>query len=113
MTPEQFDAAVARINRLIDAGGAEIASAGWLPGNDWLGTPFDPLRSVAARYNEDVAARFIGLVVWYAVMNRPEMGLGALREEGQGDGEPRHLEWCHVRHVETTERRRTEPCSAE
>ena len=34
---------VARIDELIDDAGAEIATAGWLPGSDWTGTPFQPI----------------------------------------------------------------------
>jgi len=87
LTPEQRDAAVGRINELIDEAGAEMATAGWLPGNDWRGTPFEPLWSVSARHNEEVAGRFFGLLVWYTVMNRPERwGSGRYEQKGKDIG---------------------------
>ena len=63
---------VARINELIAESGAEIATAGWLPGSDWTGTPFDPIYSKAARGDFDRSAMFFGQLVWYTVMHRPE-----------------------------------------
>ncbi len=45
----EFDAMVTRINELIDEAGSEIATAGWLPGSDWTGTPFEPIYTKAAR----------------------------------------------------------------
>ena len=68
----EFDAMIARINELIDESGAEIATAGWLPGSDWTGTPFEPIYSKAARGDFDRSAMFFGQLVWYAVMKRPE-----------------------------------------
>jgi len=35
LSDADFEAMVTRINDLIDASGAEIATAGWLPGSDW------------------------------------------------------------------------------
>ena len=40
---------VARVNELIDESGGEVATAGWLPGSDWTGTPFAPIYTKAAR----------------------------------------------------------------
>jgi hypothetical protein len=72
LSEAEFDRMVARINQLIDEGGAEIATAGWLPGSDWTGTPFEPIYTKAARGDFDRSALFFGQLVWYAVMNRPE-----------------------------------------
>ena len=68
----EFDAMIERINELIDAGGAEIATAGWLPGSDWTGTVFEPIYTKAAREDFDRSAMFFGQLVWYAVVGRPE-----------------------------------------
>jgi len=68
----EFEGIIDRINELIDESGAEIATAGWLPGSDWTGTPFEPIYAKAARGDFDRAAMFFGQLVWYAVMNRPE-----------------------------------------
>lgn len=87
LTKEEFDAAVDRINELIDKAGAKIATAGWLPGSDWTGTPFEPLYTKAARLNYDIAAKFFGLLVWYAVMERPETwGSGRYEKNGKDIG---------------------------
>jgi len=68
----EFDGMVERINELIDESGADIATAGWLPGSDWTGTPFDPIYSKATRGDFNRSAMFFGQLVWYTVMNRPE-----------------------------------------
>ena len=72
LSDAEFAGMVDRINELIDNSGAEIATAGWLPGSDWTGTPFDPIYSKAARGDFDRSAMFFGQLVWYTVMNRPE-----------------------------------------
>ena len=52
LSEAEFDAMVTRVNELIDEAGSEIATAGWLPGSDWTGTPFEPI------YTEGGARRF-------------------------------------------------------
>lgn len=68
----EFNLITTEINRLIDESGAEIATAGWLPGHDWAGTPFLPIYSKAALEDYDLAAKFFGQCVWYTIMNRQE-----------------------------------------
>ena len=72
LTDAEFDAMVARIDELVDESGAEIATAGWLPGSDWTGTPFAPIYTKAAREDFDRSAMFFGQLVWYTIMQRPE-----------------------------------------
>ena len=72
LDPTEFDAMVDRINELIDDAGGEIATAGWLPGSDWNGTPFQPIYDKAARHDYALSAKFFGLLVWYVIMHRPE-----------------------------------------
>lgn len=72
LTDAEFDGMIARINELIDESGAEIATAGWLPGSDWTGTAFEPIYTKAARGDFQRSALFFGQLVWFAVMNRPE-----------------------------------------
>jgi hypothetical protein len=69
---DEFEAILARINELIDEAGGEIATAGWLPGSDWTGTPFEPIFTKAARGDYDRSAMFFGQLVWYTIMRRPE-----------------------------------------
>lgn len=68
----EFDIIITEINRLIDDSGAEIATAGWLPGHDWSGTPFLSIYTKAALEDYDLAAKFFGQCVWYTIMHRPE-----------------------------------------
>lgn len=72
LTTDEFKAIVAEINRLIDDAGAEIATAGWLPGADWTDTPFEPIYTKAAKMHQGLAGKIFGLMVWYTVMQRPE-----------------------------------------
>jgi hypothetical protein len=72
LSDAEFEAMVARIDVLIDEGGAEIATAGWLPGSDWTGTAFAPIYTKAARGDFDRSAMFFGQLVWYTIMQRPE-----------------------------------------
>jgi hypothetical protein len=72
LTAAEFDAIIARINELIDKAGGEIATAGWLPGHDWTGTPFEPIYTKAAQRNYELSARLFGQIVWYTIMKRPE-----------------------------------------
>ena len=83
----EFDAMVARINELIDDAGSEIATAGWLPGSDWTGTPFEPIYTKAAREDFGRSAMFFGQLVWYTVMKRPERwGSGRYQVDGRDIG---------------------------
>lgn len=72
LSAAEFDAIVVRINKLIDDAGGKIATAGWLPGDDWTGTPFQAIHEKAAKSNYDLSAKFFGLLVWYTVMERDE-----------------------------------------
>lgn len=72
LSSDEFEAVIRHIDKLIDAAGGEIATAGWLPGSDWTGTPLEPIYSKAAHLDQGVAGRFFGQMVWYTVMNRPE-----------------------------------------
>jgi hypothetical protein len=83
----EFDAMVARIDQLIDEAGAEIATAGWLPGSDWRGTPFQPIYEKAAREDFGRSAMFFGQLVWYTVMRRLERwGSGRYQVDGRDIG---------------------------
>ncbi|MDE3015450.1 MAG: hypothetical protein KGI29_00800 [Pseudomonadota bacterium] len=58
------------LNSLID--GDEIHTAGWMPGRDWTGTPFQPIYEKATKRNIGLAAKCFGLVVWEVFMKRSE-----------------------------------------
>jgi hypothetical protein len=89
LSDAEFEAMVARVNELIDEAGAEIATAGWLPGSDWTGTPFQPIYTKAAREDFGRSAMFFGQLVWYTVMGRLERwGSGKYQVDGRGHREP-------------------------
>ena len=87
LTAEEFERMVERVNELIEEAGGEIATAGWLPGSDWTGTPFEPIYTKAARGDFDRSAMFFGQLVWYTIMNRPEpWGSGRYQVDGRDIG---------------------------
>ena len=83
MTAAEIGAIKAELNSMIN--GTEIQTAGWMPGSDWRGTPFQPIYEKAARYNPDIAAQCFGLMVWDVFMARPEKWTSGRFEK---DGEP-------------------------
>ena len=91
LSEAEFDAMVGRINELIDEAGSEIATAGWLPGSDWRGTPFQPIYDKAARGDFTRSAMFFGQLVWYAVMNRPERTVCPVRVTSRTSTTPREV----------------------
>lgn len=87
LSEDEFEAIVGRINELIDEAGAEIATAGWLPGSDWTGTAFAPIYTTAARGDFERSAKFFGQLVWYTMMKRPERwGSGRYQLDGKEIG---------------------------
>lgn len=87
LTDAEFATMVDRVNELIDDSGGEIATAGWLPGSDWTGTPFQPIYDKAARGDFQRSAMFFGQLVWYTVMHRPESwGSGRYQVDGRDIG---------------------------
>lgn len=83
MSANELDAVCTELNSRID--GDEIHTAGWMPGADWTGTPFQPIYEKAARRNQDLAARIFGLIVWKVFMDREETWITGRFEK---DGEP-------------------------
>jgi hypothetical protein len=79
----EFDAVIAEINARIDAAGGEIATAGWLPGSDWSGTPFAPIYEKGCRRNQRLSGLFFGQCVWFAMSERPEpWAFGRYQKDG-------------------------------
>lgn len=70
MSVTEIEAIKSRLNELIDGG--EIHTAGWMPGSDWTGTPFEPIYFKAARESYNASALCFGLMVWDVFMERSE-----------------------------------------
>ena len=88
MSADDFDAICAKLNSMIDRDlekGRDIQTAGWMPGKDWTGTPFQPIYEKSARRNQGLAARIFGLIVWKVFMDREETWLTGRFEK---DGKP-------------------------
>src|SRR5258705_13661144 len=49
LTDEQYSAIESEIERRMGAG--EVQTAGWIPGDDWSNTPFEPIYSDACVYD--------------------------------------------------------------
>ena len=52
--------------------GDEVATAGWIPGSDWAGTPFDAIWDVACQRNVEAAGKCFGLFVWETLMEHED-----------------------------------------
>lgn len=83
MTPDDIAAIKAALNEMID--GDRIHTAGWMPGNDWTGTPFQAIYEKSARSSHEGSAKCFGLMVWEVFMERPETWTS---EHFEKDGEP-------------------------
>ena len=70
LSASEYDAILDRIDQMIDRD--EIHTAGWLPGNNWSGTPFQKIYENACLFNEEASGLCFGQFVFLAFMNRPE-----------------------------------------
>ena len=62
---------------------SEIKTSSWIPGDDWTGTPWEPLYEKACRRDEAAAARCFGLFVWEAVIHdKDAWGFGRYEKDG-------------------------------
>jgi hypothetical protein len=85
LSAEEIGAIKECLNQMID--GDEIHTAGWMPGHDWTGTPFEPIYFNAARQSYEASARCFGLMVWEVFMERPERWTsGRFEKDGQEIG---------------------------
>lgn len=58
-----------RCEILLLISGDEIVTAGWLPGDDWTGSPFQSIYDIACNSDYDQSAKFFGLMVWTTLMD--------------------------------------------
>lgn len=76
-----YEKVVDAINQQIDAN--DINTAGWMPGSDWTGTPYEPLY-YACKQNEKQSGLFFGLIVFKTLMERSDYvwGFGSFEKDG-------------------------------
>ena len=84
LSVEELAEAQAEINRLADAEG-DIFTAGWLPGSDWTGTPFQPIYEKAAAHRYELSALLYGLLVYVTVMQRDDTWASGRYKVGERD----------------------------
>lgn len=85
LSQDEIDAIRMRLNELIE--GDEIHTAGWMPGNDWTGTVFEPIYFKAARSSYEASAHCFGLMVWETFMLHPDRWTsGRFEKDGQEIG---------------------------
>ena len=85
LTSDEIAAIKSELASRFDA--TEIQTAGWMPGSDWSGTPFQPIYEKAAKQNQELAAQLFGLVVWETVMEHPDRWFsGRFEKDGEEIG---------------------------
>ena len=52
--------------------GKEIITSGWLPGNNWNGTPYQPIYDKAACGDYEISGLMFGIMVWEAFERHPD-----------------------------------------
>jgi hypothetical protein len=83
LSPAEIMEIKSELNAKIE--GTSIQTAGWMPGSDWEGTPFQSIYEKAARRDFGAAARCFGLMVWEVFMERSEVWTSGRFER---NGEP-------------------------
>ena len=81
LTNEQFDAICNELLSMID--GDEIHTAGWMPGNDWIETPWEPIFTDACQRSREASGYCFGLFVWVVLLEHPDTwGFGRYEKDG-------------------------------
>lgn len=78
--PQAFDKIHEELtNRFV---GSEIETSSWIPGAIWQDTPWYPIY-LAAGEDQQLAAKFFGLIVWNVVIDLPDAwGSGKYEKDG-------------------------------
>ncbi len=70
LTDDEYNAIINTLNNRID--GSQIETAGWIPGNNWKGTVYEPIYTKACNYDEEQSGLCFGLFVWVVFLNRED-----------------------------------------
>jgi len=70
LSDDQYQAIVDELNDIIDGG--DVHTSSWIPGAEWKKTVFLPIYEKACGRDEELAAKFFGLILWVVMMDRPE-----------------------------------------
>lgn len=82
LTSEDYDKLIDVLNEKIDE--SDINTAGWLPGNDWTGTVYEPLY-LACGEDKVKSGMFFGLILFDLLMSRKDKvwGFGRFEKDGK------------------------------
>lgn len=67
LSDADYDKIIDELEKRIDS--QEINTAGWIPGNDWTGTVYEPIY-YACGQNKTQSGMFFGLILFNYLMNR-------------------------------------------
>ncbi|GMO69926.1 MAG: hypothetical protein Ta2A_18390 [Treponemataceae bacterium] len=74
ISTSDYQKIVDKLNSVIDTDklkGSEIQTAGWIPGNDWSGTVYEPIENIFHN-NKDASGKIFGITVWKVFMDRED-----------------------------------------
>lgn len=69
ISDEDYEKVVEEINKYIDSN--DVITAGWIPGNDWTGTVYEPLYHACGK-NKVKSGQFFGQIVFKILMERTD-----------------------------------------
>src|SRR5208282_4689568 len=72
LSPEQFKTMYDELFARIDPNAREVYTSSWIPGHNWVGTPFQPIFDVACGMSVEASAKFFGILLWQVIIDRPE-----------------------------------------
>jgi len=75
LTIEEYQMMIDELNKIVQKSidtKNDIVVAGFIPGSDWSGTVWDPIYSKACGHDEEYSAKFFGLLVCQALIDREE-----------------------------------------
>lgn len=81
ISDDDYDKVVEEINKHIDSN--DVNTAGWIPGNDWTGTVYEPLYHACGK-NTASSGLFFGIIVFKILMERTDAVWGFGRFEIDG-----------------------------
>lgn len=70
LTDDEFNAIIETLNNRINS--SQIETAGWIPGNNWSGSVYEPIYSKACNLDEEQSGLCFGLFVWFVFLNRDD-----------------------------------------
>jgi hypothetical protein len=70
LSDREFAAIVDELNERIETG--EVFTSSFLPGADWSDTVFHPIYENACLGDEQDAAKFFGLILWWVISERDD-----------------------------------------